>query len=73
VVDDRVVRAFSAEGGGLAPTRLAPVTQLVVASRGGEHHSYDVTTFEKCFGEHFHLERVGQALITRPVFEFILR
>lgn len=46
-----------------------PMAQLLAASKADQHHPYDLPTFQKCFGEFFAIERVGQALDTRPVFE----
>ena len=46
-----------------------PMSQLLAASKGDEHHPYDQQNFEKAFGEYFNVTHVGQTLDTRPVFE----
>lgn len=46
-----------------------PMAQLLAASKADRHHPYDLGTFQKSFGAYFKLERLGQTLETRPVFE----
>lgn len=50
-----------------------PMSQLLSASKGDVHHPYDQPQFEKAFGEHFNIRKVGVTLETRPVFELTLR
>jgi len=50
-----------------------PMSQLLAASKGDEHHPYDRSHFEKAFAEHFDITKVGETLETRPVFELTRR
>lgn len=72
-----VVAALAAR---LAPRHLIefvdiddPMSQLLAASKGDEHHPYDQAYFHKAFREQFNVTQVGETLETRPVFELALR
>ena len=47
--------------------------QLLAASESGEHHAYDVGSFEAAFKETFDLESLGKTIATRSLYAATIR
>lgn len=50
-----------------------PMVQLLAASKGNEHHAYDIGSFESAFREIFDLETLGKTLATRSLYAATIR
>jgi SAM-dependent methyltransferase len=50
-----------------------PMVQLLAASKGSEHHAYDVESFESAFKETFDLEPLGKTMATRSLYGATIR